>query len=60
MSPQRLHTQFPFLNLFISEQLKKMVIHYKRMGYNMNILRQTARMVVNIRVFVDDNFASLF
>ena len=37
---------------------KKMIVHYKMIGYNIDVLRQTACLVVNpIKV---DNFANLF
>ena len=36
-----------------SVQFKKIIIRYKRIGYNMNVMRQTACLVVN-------NFADLF
>ena len=41
-----------------SEQVKKIVTCYKKIGYNMDILWQTARMVVN--TITVDNFASHF
>ena len=40
-----------------SEHAKKIVTRYKKISYNMNILRQIAYMVVN-QITVD-NFASL-
>ena len=39
-------------------KFKQIVVRYKKIGYNMNILRQTACMVVNPIML--DNFASLF
>ena len=42
----------------VSVQLKKFDTRYNRIGYNIDILRQTARMVVN--PIMVDNFASLF
>ena len=41
-----------------STQFRKIILRYKKIGYNINVLRQTACMVVNpISV---NNFASLF
>ena len=40
----------------ISDQFRKTIIPYKRIGYNMNVIRQTASLVVGpITVY---NFAS--
>ena len=41
-----------------SAQFIKMIIHYKKIGYNINVLQQTACLVV-IPITVD-NFAFLF
>ena len=41
-----------------SDQFRKVIIHYKRIGYNINVMRQSAFLVVcPITV---DSFASLF
>ena len=41
-----------------SDNFRKIIIRYKRIGYNMNVMRQTACLVVNpITVY---NFADLF
>ena len=31
-----------------SDQLRKIIIHYKRIGYNLNVLRQYACLVFNL------------
>ena len=41
-----------------SDQIKKIVTNYKKIDYNMDILRQTICMVVN--PIMVDNFAYLF
>ena len=41
-----------------SDQFRKIIIRYKRIRYNMNIIRQTASLVVN-QITVN-NFADLF
>ena len=41
-----------------SDQFRKIIIRYKRIGYNMNVMRQTACLVVN-PVMVN-NFADIF
>ena len=41
-----------------TEQLIKMISHYKKIGYNINVLQQTACLVVH-QIMVD-NFAFLF
>ena len=41
-----------------SDQFRKIIIRYKRIRYNMNIIRQTACLVVN-QITVN-NFADLF
>ena len=41
-----------------SDQFRKIIIRYKRIGYNMNVMRQTACLVVN--PITVDNFADLF
>ena len=41
-----------------STQLRKIILRYKKIGYNINVIRQTVCMVVN-PVMVN-NFASLF
>ena len=43
---------------YSSVQVQKIVTSYKKIGYNMDSLRQTAYMVVN--PIMVDNFASLF
>ena len=40
-----------------SYRFRKRIIRYKRIGYNMNVMRQTACLVVNLRL---KNFADLF
>ena len=41
-----------------SDQFKKITSRYKRTGYNMNVMQQTACLVVN--PIAIDNFAALF
>ena len=41
-----------------SDQFRKIIIRYKRIGYNMNVMRQTACLVVNPVTGI--NFADLF
>ena len=41
-----------------SEQFKKIIVRYKRIGYNINIMRQSACLVFNPITVI--NFASLF
>ena len=41
-----------------SDQFKKIIVRYKRIGYNINIMRQSACLVVN--PITVNNFASLF
>ena len=40
------------------DQFRKIIIRYKRIGYNMNVMRQTACLVVN--TITINNFADLF
>ena len=42
----------------VSDQFRKIIIRYKRIGYNMNVMRQTACLVVN--PITANNFADLF
>ena len=41
-----------------SGQFRKIIIHYNRIGYNMNVMRQTA--CLNVNPITVDNFADLF
>ena len=41
-----------------SDQFRKIIIRYKRIGYNMNVTRQTACLVVN--PITVNNFTDLF
>ena len=41
-----------------SDQFRKIIVHYKRIGYNINIMRQSACLVFN--PITVNNFASLF
>ena len=41
-----------------SDQFRKITVRYKRIGYNMNVMRQTACLVVNTITVI--NFADLF
>ena len=41
-----------------SDQFRKIIMHYKRIGYNLNVMRQFACLVINpIEV---DGYAALF
>ena len=42
----------------LSEQFRKIILRYKKIGYNINVIRQTACMVVN--PITVNNFDSLF
>ena len=42
----------------ISAQFIEIISHYKKIGYNINVLQQTACLVVNL--ITVDNFAFLF
>ena len=41
-----------------SDHFRKIIVRYKRIGYNMNVMRQTACFVVN--PITVNNFADLF
>ena len=41
-----------------STQFRKIILRYKKIGYNINVIRQTACMVVN--PITVNNFASFF
>ena len=41
-----------------SDQFRKIVIHYKRIGYNLNVMRQSACLVIN--PITVDGYATLF
>ena len=41
-----------------SDQFRKIIILYKRIGYDLNVMRQSACLVVN--PITVDNFAALF
>ena len=41
-----------------SERFRKMIIRHKRNGYDLNVMRQSACLVVNL--ISVDNFAALF
>ena len=36
------------IGMIYSDQFKKIIIRYKIVGYNMNVMRQTACLVVNL------------
>ena len=46
------------LSFYFSDQFRKISIRYKRIGYNMNVMQQTACLVVN--PVTVNNFADLF
>ena len=41
-----------------SDQFRKIIIHHKRIGYDLNVIRQSACLVINPTTA--DNFAALF
>ena len=41
-----------------SDQFRKIIMRYKRIGYNLNVMRQSACLVIN-QITVDD-YATLF
>ena len=41
-----------------SDQIRKLINRYKRIGYSLDIMRQTARLVINL--IIVDGYASLF
>ena len=41
-----------------SDQFRKIIIRHKRIGYDLNIMRQSACLMIN--TFTVDNFAALF
>ena len=41
-----------------SDQFQKIIIRHKRIGYDLNVMRQSARLVIN--PFTVNNFAALF
>ena len=47
-----------FSEQFSSEQFRKLINHYKRIGYSLDIMRQTTCLVVN--PIIVDGYASLF
>ena len=49
---------FFFFFFFFFYQVRKQIIRYKRTGYNMNVIWQTACLVV--KPIAVDNFAALF
>ena len=42
----------------LSDQFRKIILRYKRIGYNLNVTRQSACLVIN--PITDDGFAALF
>ena len=41
-----------------SDQLRKIIMRYKRIGYNLNVMRQSACLVIN--PITVDGYATLF
>ena len=41
-----------------SDQFRKIIMHYKRIGYDLNVMRQSACLVIN--PITDDGYATLF
>ena len=46
-----------YIQTFFSDHLKKIIVRYKHIGYNINIMRQSACLVFN--PITVNNFASL-
>ena len=42
----------------ISDEFRNIIIHYKRIGYNLNVMRQSACLVIN--PITVDGYAALF
>ena len=42
----------------ISDQFRKFIMRYKRIGYNLNVMRQSACLVINL--ITVDGYAALF
>ena len=42
----------------LSDQFRKIIIRHKRIGYDLNVMRQSACLVINL--ITVDNFAALF
>ena len=42
----------------ISDQFRKIIIRHKRIGYDLNVMRQSACLVINL--ITVDNFAAFF
>ena len=42
-----------------SDQFRKIIIRHKHIGYDSNVMRQSACLVIN-PIMVDDTFAALF
>ena len=42
----------------LSEQFRKNIMRYKRIGYNLNVMRQSACIVINL--IMVDGYAALF
>ena len=55
-------TVYKFIKIYacndFSTQFRKIILRYIKIGYNINVIRQTACMVVNL--ITVNNFASLF
>ena len=44
--------------MYFSDQFRKIIMHYKRFGYNLNVMRQSACLVIN--PITVDGYATLF
>ena len=42
---------------YFSDQFRKIIMRYKRIGYNLNVMRQSACLVIN--PITDDGYAAL-
>ena len=42
-----------------SDQFRNIIMRYKRIGYNLNVMRQSACLVIN-PITVDSSYAALF
>ena len=47
-----------FCRTDFSDQFRKMIIRHQRIGYNINVMRQSACLFINL--ITVDNFAALF
>ena len=58
LSPKMLHAKFQNHRSSGSFQFRKIITRYKRIGYNLNVMRQSACLVFN--PIMVDNYAAFF